>query len=686
MADKNTDINVADLISVSDGDTIVVGDVLDALSQHDTVVSSADESVRIDDISARISDDDISADTGSDIETKTTLSPESNGTDSGDAVVSTKGKSTKKPKKGKKGKKKKKSLLPPILLCLLGLIILFRPVAMDWYASWQASQKISTMSSAYEPDDDPELVAVRENAEAYNNKLAGLNLVNVDIKPYEEQMIYHEISQMAWIDIPKIEVALPVYHGTSDDALAAGVGHLEGTSLPIGGTSSHCVLTGHSGMQGERMFDDIRFLQKGDTFILHSLGKVYAYRIYDIETVWPHETESLKIQVGRDLCTLITCTPYGVNDHRLFLHAERCEYLPEMEPSLPPKISYWNTRSMIFFAAALVVLLVMISLIIRSRINKKEARLTEEQRAAKEQKRQAKKRKKRKKAGNLILPAVMIITGLIILSSSVIVDWWETWQAQQHISKMSDETEALDPKVKAELLEQAEIYNEVLAGDTVRYAKLEESGKKLLPYKEQLVQEADEPMGWVDIPKISTKIPIYHGTDDNVLMMGAGHVEQSSLPVPGTSVHSVVSAHSGMVLTRMFDEIRVLEPGDVFIFWILDEPYAYQVTDTEVILPEDTASLEIERGADKASLVTCTPYGINDHRLLVHGKHIPYGPELDTVPVEAYFNYRTGPFLLGILIGIPSLILIIKTFNDRRRKYRELVQEAIILESMESGK
>ena len=566
------------------------------------------------------------------------------------------------PKKGKK--KKKKSLIPPILMCLLGLLILFRPVAMDWYATWQATQKISEMSGAYEPEDDPELIAVKDNAKAYNNRIAGIPTQGVEIKPYEEQMRFRGIEQMAWIDIPKIEVALPIYHGTGQDALAAGVGHLSDSSLPVGGTSSHCVLTGHSGMQGERMFDEIRYLQIGDTFIIHSLGEPYAYRIYAIETVWPHETESLGLQAGRDLCTLITCTPYGINDHRLLIHAERCEYLPEMEPSLPPRISYWNTRSVIFFSAAMLVLVVMLSLVVRNRMNKKEAR-----KAAGEQGASAEhKGKRRKKAGNLVLPAAMIMTGLLILFSSVIIDWFETWQAQQSIQRVSSEIASIDPARKQELLEQAEIYNELLTGDTVRYSKLEKEGRELLPYEEQLLYAPGMPMAWVDIPKISTKIPIYHGTDDNVLMMGAGHIEQSSLPVPGESVHSVVSAHSGMVLTRMFDEIRVLEPGDVFIYWVLGEPYAYEVTDTEVILPDDTAGLGIERGKDKTSLVTCTPYGINDHRLLVHAERVEYKPEMDTVPMDAYVNYRTVPFLIGILIGVPSLILIFRAWGKRRSR------------------
>ena len=115
----------------------------------------------------------------------------------------------------------------------------------------------------------------------------------------------------------------------SDAALMAGVGHVEGTSLPVGGESTHCVITAHSGMRNLRMFDDIRQLEPGDLVLLHTMGDVYAYRVVSSEVVWPDETSSLAIAPGEDLLTLVTCTPYGVNDHRLLVHCERTDYVPE---------------------------------------------------------------------------------------------------------------------------------------------------------------------------------------------------------------------------------------------------------------------------------------------------------------------------------------------------------------------
>ena len=562
--------------------------------------------------------------------------------------------------------KKRKSLFLPIVLCITGLLVLFFPVAADWYASYQASQIVSEMTDAYEPLDDPELVALKENAVVYNLSLVGIESPETDILPYKQQMIYRGIQQMAWIDIPKIQVALPIYHGTDTDALAAGAGHLEGSSLPLGGDSTHSVITGHSGMQGERMFDEIRRLQVGDTFVIHSLGEPYAYRIYDIETVWPEEMDSLKIQSGRDLCTLITCTPYGINDHRLLVHAERCEYLPEMEPALPPEITYWNTRSAIFFAAAMFVALFLVALIWRARRNKKEELLEAGEIGRSLGTNAEGEPAKRKRASRLVLPIVLVAAGILILFSSVIIDWVQTFQASSEIDEMAASAAVMDEAEKERLLYQAKVYNAVLAGDTVEYSKMDEA---LLPYDKQLSYKGSDKMAWIDIPKTNTKLPIYHGTDENTLMAGAGHIEHTSLPVGGESTHTVVSAHSGMALTRMFDELNRLAPGDTFIIWTLGDPYAYRIESIETVLPEQYDSIKITHDQDKATLVTCTPYGINDHRLLVHATRVPYYPDMDTVPPEAYFNYRTIPFLLGIVIGAPFLAIIIREYVRRKKAW-----------------
>jgi len=166
---------------------------------------------------------------------------------------------------------------------------------------------------------------------------------------------------MSWIEIPSINVSMPIYHGTSDAVLMAAVGHLEGSSLPVGGTSTHTVLTAHSGMRNLRMFDDIHELEEDDIVLLHTMGDVLAYRVTSSEVVWPDETSSLAIQPGQDLLTLVTCTPYGVNDHRLLVHCVRTDYSQEeaQEASMLQN-RHWGAREW----AVLIVVVAVIALVL----------------------------------------------------------------------------------------------------------------------------------------------------------------------------------------------------------------------------------------------------------------------------------------------------------------------------------
>ena len=267
---------------------------------------------------------------------------------------------------------KKTSFKLPIVLALIGIIIVSIPLVSDIYETHKANESIQVMSMAYEPLDDPARLKVLENAHSYNDRLAGIPNSSA-IEPYEQQLVFNGITQMGWISIPAINVNLPVYHGTDEKTLTLGAGHLEGTSLPVGGPSTHSVITGHSGLQNERIFDDLRKLSEGDVFILHVLGEPYAYRIYSIETVWPYETDSLGIETGEDLCTLLTCTPYGINDHRLLVHGKRCEYLPEMEKLTTADAisSYVNNRTVPFIAALGFLLVVLLAVILILRHGKR---------------------------------------------------------------------------------------------------------------------------------------------------------------------------------------------------------------------------------------------------------------------------------------------------------------------------
>ena len=225
-----------------------------------------------------------------------------------------------------------------------------KPLADDLRSTAEADEIISSMSSQVDRTEEDDRKEVLAHAQAYNQALApddgradnrgmaGGNAGEGDILelldnskatslPYEEQLRWDDQVAMCWIEIPRIAVREPVYHGTSDEALAMGVGHLSWSSLPVGGQSSHCVLAAHSGMEGSRMFDDLDRLKEGDVFIVHTLADAYQYKVFQVETVLPRDAaNSCQIKAGEDLCTLITCTPYGINTHRLLVHARRTPY------------------------------------------------------------------------------------------------------------------------------------------------------------------------------------------------------------------------------------------------------------------------------------------------------------------------------------------------------------------------
>lgn len=216
----------------------------------------------------------------------------------------------------------------PLLGIVLGLaIIAYYPVseAFDAYRRGQIAETLDIEAAQVDASEKEELL---RQAHSYNDRLAGLTPeIPADrIMPYERQLSKDgHNTAFGYVSVPKIGLTMPLYHTTSDAALSAGAGHVEWSSLPVGGGSTHAVISAHSGMEGMRAFDDIHLLGQGDVFGVKVLGDLYCYRVTSSEVVEPHEAESLTITQGKDECTLVTCTPYGVNSHRLLVHGERCE-------------------------------------------------------------------------------------------------------------------------------------------------------------------------------------------------------------------------------------------------------------------------------------------------------------------------------------------------------------------------
>lgn len=224
--------------------------------------------------------------------------------------------------------KKKIPTFLVIIVILVGLAFVLYPTVSDYLKTLAYHRAIDSFQSAVAAMDDETYEDVMAEALARNQQLLArgnvrATLTDEELAEYDNQLKIDETGIMGYVVIPKINVSLPIYHGTSDAVLQSGVGHLEGSSLPIGGEGSHAVISGHRGLPSAKLFTNIDQLEVGDTFTVRVLREVLTYEVDDIRTVLPSEVNALQIIEGKDYCTLLTCTPYGVNSHRLLVRGHR---------------------------------------------------------------------------------------------------------------------------------------------------------------------------------------------------------------------------------------------------------------------------------------------------------------------------------------------------------------------------
>ena len=231
-------------------------------------------------------------------------------------------------------KKKKDGITTALLVIVLlaGLSLLLYPVVSDYWNSFHQTQVITNYADQMTEIDPDRYKHLLEAAQRYNETL--IDRANPYLISEEQQIQYEElldltgVGMMGYIEIPSIQCSLPIYHGTSDAVLSIAVGHLEWTSLPVGGQSSHCVLPGHRGLPSAKLFSDLNKVVVGDLFLLRVLDEILTYEVDQIKIVEPHVTENLLIEEDQDYCTLVTCTPYGINTHRLLVRGHRVENVP----------------------------------------------------------------------------------------------------------------------------------------------------------------------------------------------------------------------------------------------------------------------------------------------------------------------------------------------------------------------
>lgn len=229
---------------------------------------------------------------------------------------------------------KRKNITPIIMVfvLLIGLSLLLYPTISDKWNAYHQSRAIIHHAENMAKISTEECRTFREAADSFNQSLVNdggrWSFSSDKRKTYESLLITDDTNIMSYVEIPKIKVSLPVYHGTENEVLKGAIGHLEGSSLPVGGKGTHCVLSGHRGLPSAKLFTDLDKLVEGDTFMLYTLDEILTYEVDQIRVLLPTDLSTLQIDPNMDYCTLFTCTPYGINTHRLIVRGHRVENLP----------------------------------------------------------------------------------------------------------------------------------------------------------------------------------------------------------------------------------------------------------------------------------------------------------------------------------------------------------------------
>ena len=216
-----------------------------------------------------------------------------------------------------------------IIGCIIGLSLLLYPTVSNYWNEKHSTRAINSYIKSLDNLTDEEYRKELNRAVEFNKKAAQRSnrffLSDEEKEEYQKCLDISGLGVMGYIEIPKLDISLPVYHGTAESVLQVGIGHIEWSSLPVGGENTHCVVSGHRGLPTARLFTDIDKLREGDLFTLDVMGEILTYEVDRIRTVLPKETDELTIKPGLDLCTLVTCTPYGINTHRLLVRGHRVE-------------------------------------------------------------------------------------------------------------------------------------------------------------------------------------------------------------------------------------------------------------------------------------------------------------------------------------------------------------------------
>lgn len=264
---------------------------------------------------------------------------------------------------------------------------------------------------------------------------------------------------------------------------------------------------------------------------------------------------------------------------------------------------------------------------------------------------------------NLLL-VLILLTGFSLLLYPTVSNYWNSLHQTRAIANYNQTVAALDTSQYDELLANAQAYNATLAANIARFMMTDE---ERVIYNGLLDVSGTGIMGHIEIPKIECSLPIYHGTDEGVLQVAVGHIEGSSLPTGGLGTHCALSGHRGLPSAKLFTNLDRMEVGDVFMLYVLNETLTYEVDQILTVLPEDVSALEIDPAQDYCTLVTCTPYGINSHRMLVRGHRIETVEEAEKIHVTAEAEAVSQGRVAAVL-AVPAVLLWILTNIFRRKR------------------
>lgn len=268
-----------------------------------------------------------------------------------------------------------------ILMIIVGLGIILYPIISNQVYQKYYQDVIGNYERTVTKQKNSQNEKLIEEAREYNHSLTSTNIVDAFQNPNRESsseymfiLNVNDKGMMGYISIPKIDVRIPIYHGTSSNVLQKGVGHLEGSSFPVGGENTHAILSAHRGLPSSRLFTDLNQLKERDIFYIYILDQVFAYQVDQILVTEPSETEALKIVDGKDYVTLVTCTPYAINTHRLLVRGERIDYNRDVEKQTQIDMSLSTADVILYVGLTIAVVLIIVAVIMLIRYKKKKGK------------------------------------------------------------------------------------------------------------------------------------------------------------------------------------------------------------------------------------------------------------------------------------------------------------------------